>query len=146
MQDTWPSPLATLTNEPARDRQARRSAFADVSAEYRLDVDDRCPIQHFEIAHLHSSALDGGDLHAVEADGIRAVRRARTEDALLCPGGVPARVHAQDIAPSAIEPGDDDDLIAGPDTPESLDHLRLEHEPGLGCAFVGLPGGRFEIG
>src|SRR5262245_15952963 len=124
----------------------RRSAFADVSAEDRLDVDDRCPIQRFEMAHLHPSTFDRRDLHPVEADRIRAVRRARAEDALPRPGAVPARVYAQDVAAGAIEPGDDDERVAGPDAPESLEHLRLEDEPGLWRAFVGLPGGRFEIG
>jgi Lactoylglutathione lyase and related lyases len=87
-----------------------------------------------------------GDLHPVQADGIRAVRRARTEDALLRPGGVPPWVHAQNVATSAIEPCNDDDLIARPDAPEALEHFGLEGQPGLGCAFVGLSGGRFEIG
>src|SRR5687768_3011079 len=68
------------------------------------------------------------------------MRRARTEDALLRPGGVPPRVHAQDVATRAIEPGEDDDLIAGADAPETLEYLRLEDQPGRRRAFVGLPG------
>ena len=103
-------------------------------------------MQHFEIARPHSSTVDGGDLYPVQTDEIRAVRRARAEGALLRPGGVPSRVHAQNVATSAIEPSDDDDLIAGPDAPQTLKHLRLEDQPGLGCAFVGLPGGELEIG
>ena len=56
------------------------------------------------------------------------------------------RVHAQYVATSAIQPSDDDDLLAGADAPETLKHLRLEDQPRLGCALVGLPGRRLEIG
>src|SRR6185436_3311869 len=122
------------------------SAFADLSAEHRLEVDDRRPVQRFETAYLHSTTVDGGDLRPVQADGVRAVRRARAENALPRPGGVPPRVDAQNVATSAIEPGEDEDLVARPEALESFEHLRLEDQPGLGCAFVGLPGGRFEIG
>jgi hypothetical protein len=83
-------------------------------------------IQHFEIAHPDSSTVDGGDLHTVQADRIRAVRRARAEDALLRPGRVPSRVHTQNVAASAIEPSDNYDLFAGSDAPETLKHLGLE--------------------
>jgi hypothetical protein len=55
-------------------------------------------------------------------------------------------VHAQDVATSAIQPGDDDGFIALADALEALEHLRLEHQPSLGGTFVGLPGSRLEIG
>src|SRR5688572_14563215 len=97
---------------------AGRSALIDVFAEYRLEVDDRRPIQRLETAHPHSPAVDGGDLHPVQADGIGTVRRTGTEDSLLRPGRVPPRVHAQDVATSAIQPGKEDDLIPGPEAPE----------------------------
>ena len=71
------------------------------------------------MAHPHASAFDGGDLDPVQANGIGAVRRARTEDAFLRPGGVPSWVHGQNVATRAIEPGDDDNLIAGPEAPET---------------------------
>ena len=118
------------------------SSSADVAAEYWLDVNDWRPIQRFEMAHPHASAFDGGDLDPVQANGIGAVRRARTEDAFLRPGGVPSWVHGQNVATRAIEPGDDDNLIAGPEVPETFKYLRLEDQPGLGYTFVGLEGGR----
>ena len=102
-------------------------------------------MQRFEIAHSHSSIFDSGNLYLVQADGIRAMRRARTEDAFLRSGDVPPRVYHQNVAASAIEPRDDNDLIAGVETSEPFKHLRLEDQPGLGCAFVGLPGSRFDI-
>jgi uncharacterized protein len=43
------------TSRRRTEPRVRCSALADVSAEYRLDVDDRRPIQHFEIAHPHAS-------------------------------------------------------------------------------------------
>ena len=68
------------------------------------------------------------------------MRGTRAEDALLRSGGVPSRVHAQNISTSAIEPSENDDLIAGSEASQSLKHLRVEDEPGLGCAFVALQG------
>jgi hypothetical protein len=32
-------------------------------------------------------------------------------------------------------------VVAGQEAPETLEHLRLEDQPGLGCALVGLPWG-----
>jgi hypothetical protein len=122
------------------------SALADVSAEHRLDVDDGHPIQCFEMAHLHSSTMYGADFQPVQADGIGALRRAGTEDALRNSRSVPPRVHAQNVGTGAVKPGEDDDSIARADAPETLKHIRLENQPGLGCAFVGLPGCRFQIG
>ena len=55
-------------------------------------------------------------------------------------------MHAQDIPATAIEPGEQEYLLAGPETPETLDHLGLEDQPGLGRTFVGLTRRRFEIG
>ena len=77
-------PFASIANQ-----NKRGSALADVAAEYWLDVDDWRPIQRFEMAHPHASAVDRGDLDPVQANGIRAVRRARTEDAFLRPEGSP---------------------------------------------------------
>jgi hypothetical protein len=134
-------PFASIANQ-----NKRGSALADVAAEYWLDVDDWRPIQRFEMAHPHTSAVDRGDLDPVQANGIRAVRRARTEDAFPRPRGVPSWVHAQNVATRAIEPGDDDNFIAGPEAPETFKHLRVEDQPGLGCTFVGLQRGRPEIG
>ena len=77
-------PFASIANQ-----NKRGSALADVAGEYWLDVDDWRPIQRFEIAYSHSSIFDSGNLYLVQADGIGAMRRARTEDAFLRPGGVP---------------------------------------------------------
>ena len=53
---------------------------------------------------------------------------------------------AQDVAASAIEPGEDDDLIPRPNSVEALQHIRLEDQPGLGCSLVALLGGRRRVG
>ena len=56
--------------------------------------------------------------HAVQPDRVRAVGRARGEDALLGAGGVAARVHAQDVAARAVQPREHDQLVAGGDALE----------------------------
>ena len=50
-------------------------------------------------------------------------------------------MYAQNVATCAIEPGDDNDLIAGMKAPETFEHLRFEHQPGFGRAFVALQRG-----
>jgi hypothetical protein len=60
--------------------------------------------------------------------------------------GPDARVHAQDVTTSAIEPGDEDDLIAGTQAPQTFEHVRVEDEPRGRCAFVGLTWCDREIG
>ena len=52
---------------------------------------------------------------AVQADRVRAVRGAGVEHALLGAGEVAARVHAQDVAARAVEPGEQQQLVAGRD-------------------------------
>jgi hypothetical protein len=101
--------------------------LADVLVEDRLDVDDRRPIQRFEATYPHSVALDRGDLYLVQADGIRAVRRAGTEHTFYCPGSVPSRVHAQHISTGAIEPSEEEDLVTGLETLKTFQHLRLKN-------------------
>jgi hypothetical protein len=46
---------------------------------------------------------------------------------LLGVGDVVARMHAQDIAASAIEPRENDDLIPGSDPLQTFEHAWLEH-------------------
>ena len=97
------------------------------------------------MAHSHVSAVDGSELHPVQADGIRTTRRSGTEDTLLRLWWVAPWVHAQNVATRAIEPRDDDNVIAGLEAPETFKHLRFENQPGLRCTFVGLQRGRLEI-
>jgi hypothetical protein len=52
---------------------------------------------------------------------------------------------AQDIPLSAIQPGQEENFVAGPETTEALDQLRLEHQPRLGRTLVGLPRRRRRI-
>ena len=49
------------------------SAVGDVAQE-RLDVEDRGAVEGFQVPHLDPGAVDRGDLDAVEAYRVRAVR------------------------------------------------------------------------
>ena len=81
----------------------------------------------------------------VEADGIRTISRPCAEDAFLRSGLVSPRMDVQNIAARSMQPGEDDNVVAGPNVPEALNHLRLEDQPGRRCAFVGLPRRAVEI-
>lgn len=56
------------------DRDMRGSAERDVLVESRFDIDDRRPIDGFEMPHLHTALVNGRDRHPVQADGIGPVR------------------------------------------------------------------------
>ncbi len=47
----------------------------------------------------------------MQPDRIGAVGGAGAEHSLLCSRGVAARMHPQDVATRAMEPGEDDDLV-----------------------------------
>lgn len=44
----------------------------------------------------------------------------------------------QDVAASSVEPGDDDDFVAGGESVEALDGKGTDLEPGVGSAFYTL--------
>ena len=90
--------------------------------------------------------VDGEDPDAVQADRVGPVGRAGAEDALLRPGQVAARMHPQDVTPSAIQPREDQDVVADANAVEGLEHGRLEDEPGVGRALVALVWRRRDVG
>ena len=83
------------------------------SPEHGLDVEHRRPVERLERADVHAGAVDREDPHLVQADRVGPRGRAGVEDALDRVGGVAARMHAQDVAVGAIQPGEEDDLVAG---------------------------------
>ena len=55
-------------------------------------------------------------------------------------------MHPQHVATRAVQPGEDDQLVAGPNAVETLRHLGPEHEPRVRGALVALLGGRGQVG
>ena len=118
----------------------------DLVGEDRLDVDDRRAIHGFQVLHGHPATVDSADLDLMQPERIGAMRRASAEYARWRSVGVAPGMHAQHIPPCAIEPGDQQDLVAWPDAKKTLDHIFIEHKPRGRRAFVGLSRGRLEIG
>src|SRR5688572_1110591 len=116
------------------------SAAADVGTEYGFDIDDWRAVDRFEAAHPQPSALDRSHVHLVQSEGIRTMRRASAEDAFGWPRRVAARMHGEHIATCAIQPGDQDEIVAGADVAQPRERFGLEHQPRLGRTFVSLPG------
>jgi hypothetical protein len=50
------------------------------------------------------------------------------------------------VALRAIEPGEDEELVAGLDALQPVENVRLEGDPRIGCALVALPGRRRRVG
>ena len=106
--------------------------------EHRLHVDDRGAVHGFEGPHVHARAVDRQHLDLVQPDRVRPVGGAGAEHSTLGIGGVVARVHSQDVAVGAVEPGQHDHAVPGPEPVESLEHARLEREPRVGRSLVAL--------
>ena len=47
-------------------------------------------------------------------------------------------MNAEEVTTGSIEPGDNDDYVAGPDVAQTFEHVGLEHQPAFGRAFIGL--------
>jgi predicted DNA-binding protein (MmcQ/YjbR family) len=114
--------------------------------EHRLDIDDRRPVHGFEIPNPNSPAVDRSDLHLVQPDRVRAIGGAGVEHSLQGIGDVVARMDAQDIATSAIQPREEDDLIPRSDALQAFEHGRVEHQPRVGRPLVALLGRRGGVG
>ena len=52
----------------------------------------------------------------------------------------------EDVSVGAVQPGEQQELIPGLDASESVEHLRLEAEPGIRRAFVPLSGRGVQVG
>ena len=86
------------------------------------------------------------DLDLVEADRVRPVGRAGREHSAQRIAGVVARVHTENIAVGAIEPGDDDHAVAGGEAVERLGDVGVKGEPGVGRTLVALFRRRCRVG
>src|SRR5207302_2389983 len=90
-----------------------------------------------ECADVQVQSFNGGDGDAVDADRVRSVRRASSEDAGERNVGVARGMRQEDAAVGEVQPGEHDELIAG------LDAVKpggIELEPRLRCAFERLIG------
>jgi hypothetical protein len=100
--------------------------------EHGFDVQDGSRVERLEVPHEHPGPVDGEDRDAVQADRVGPVGCAGAEHACLGPGRVSARVHGQDVATGAVEPGQDEYVGAGPKVAETFGDTRVEHEVGVG--------------
>jgi len=72
--------------------------------------------------------------------------RSGVEDSLGRARAVAAWMHLQYVAVGAIEPGQDEELVAGTEALESRENFCVEHEDRVGGSFVALQRCGFEIG
>ena len=84
------------------------------------------------------AALDCEDLDAVQADGVRSIRRAGGEDAGDWPGRVAPGVDLEHEAIGLVEPGEDDDLVSGSQPGGRWKDIRLERDPRVRGALAAL--------
>ena len=146
----WADPNATGDLPSSAPTVSRSTGFARPSApesafqrhvEHRLHVDDRRSVDRLEVAHVDAQPVDGEDRDAMQPDGIGTIRRARAEDTGLGIARVVARDRAKRGTIRAIEPCEQDDLVARVQVGETLRNGFVEDEPGVGRALVALSRG-----
>ena len=112
---------------------------AKVDSERRLDVHDGRPVERLDRPDAQPISLDRPNRHAVQPQRVRPVRGTSREDSrhpipLVGPG-----THAKHVAPRAVQPRDDQDLVAGRKALEPLRLQAVDLEPRVGRAFGALP-------
>src|SRR3954453_16096865 len=106
-------------------------ALGNVSNLNRLYVQDRRAVDRFKAAYVNRGVLDRDHLHPVQADGVGPVGGTGAENTLLSPRVVPARMYAQPVAVGSVEPGDDDQLVAGRNAVQCRKQIGVEFERGV---------------
>jgi hypothetical protein len=114
-----------------------RSALAE-RLQDRLHVDHRGAVDRLEAVHPNARAVDRHDRHAVQTDGVRTIRGPGAEHAAEWVAQLVARVNRQHVAAGAIEPGEQHQLVAGPEVAHRRGDAGLEHDVGVRRAFVAL--------
>jgi hypothetical protein len=109
-------------------------------AQHRFDIDDRRTVQRLEVANAKPVAVDHHDLDAVQPDRVGTISRSSAEDSPLRVGRIVAWMYPQDTPLGAVEPSQDQDLVAFFDPFEASRQLGVEYEPRVGRPFVSLLG------
>ena len=126
---------ADRTTEPYRSHLQLEIGIA---VEPGFHIEDRCPVQCFEVSNLNSQALDRNDLNEVETDRIGTIRRSSAEHSVLGNRHVIAWMHSQDVAPRPVQPCQHNDLVSHPEVLETLGYSRVEDEPSIRRSLVAL--------
>jgi hypothetical protein len=119
-------------------RAGGSSAFGD-SAENRFHVDDRCAVEGLQVVHVEAESVDGQDGDSMEAEGVGAVRGASAEDACCRAGRVASWMDCLYGAVGSVEPGDQDEFVAGRDVGEGIPDGPVEDHPRIRRPFISLP-------
>src|SRR5438445_3226635 len=124
----------------AAEPPGSRSSFPD-RTEHRLDVEDGCAVDGFEVSHPDPRGLDLHDLDLVQSDRVRPGGRPGVEDTLEGSRGVSPWMHLEHAAVGPIEPSQHDHHVARRQTTHRRAESRIEDEASLGRAFVTLSAG-----
>src|SRR5690348_1091311 len=105
---------------------------------HRLDVDDGRAVNGFDGANAEAISGDLADYDAMQAERVGTVRGARGKDAMESVPGIRARINLEHVAAGAVQPGDNDDLVAGTEAVEGVGGEGADFKPGVGRALRAL--------
>jgi hypothetical protein len=107
-------------------------------ARHRLHIGDRIAVDGLKSMHEHPQPRHLGYSDAVQADGVGPIRGAGAEDSPQRAVRVIARPGDQFVALCPVQPGQHEDLGAGPEITDPFADGGLEHDPGRRRALVAL--------
>src|SRR3954451_24154285 len=102
-----------------------------VRGEEGFEVQDRGCVEGFEVADVDTRAVDGEDVHVMQADRVGPVGRTRGEDAGARAGGVVTLVDGEGVAVGAVEPGEQEYVGAWRQAFQRGGVPVVEDEPGV---------------
>lgn len=111
-----------------------------VAVEHDFDVDDRRAVDGLNRTDPQAIPYDLLHGHTMKAHWIRTVWRARGENPGQPTAWIRAGMNLHYVAPGLVQPGEDNDVVAGSEAVEGGGSKPMDFQPGIGCALRALPG------
>ena len=113
--------------------------------EHGFHIHDWGSIDCLEVSHLHAEILGGKNFDHVYPRAGWDDPGTCDEYALHGSACIVSGMHLANAPVRQVKPGDHDDVGAGSQPVECASHVRIEHQPTVGSAFVALAWSRREI-
>jgi hypothetical protein len=98
----------------------------DALVQHRLEVEDRRAVDRLESADSQACVLDRLDPDPMQTDRVRAGGGTGGKDARARAGRIAARVDPEGVAVRAVQPGQDDQVVAGAEAVECAGSITIQ--------------------
>ena len=117
----------------------RDGLLSEVSnREHRFNVNHRCAVDRFDGTDPQSALNDLPHVDAMKSNRIGPVRRSRRKNSCERARSIRARMNLEHVAPCSMQPGYNDDVVAGRKPVKTRCYERTQLEPGVRTTFKTL--------